>query len=110
MQGDGVGALRTLHLAPEGAGTVVERQTARDERGMYYAYELADRGPMPMADYYGTAQVIPVSANQCRLVWTNRYRPDGTPAEALRAQSLQTLEILESNLKDMLARRTGKGA
>ncbi|MEX0838517.1 MAG: SRPBCC family protein, partial [Parvibaculum sp.] len=106
-----VGALRTLHLAPErGGGTVVERQSARDERGMYYAYELADRGPMPMADYYGTAQVIPTSADQCKLVWTNRYRPDGAPAEALRAQSLQTLEILERNLKAMLARRAGGGA
>lgn len=110
VQGDGVGALRTLHLAPAGAGTVVERQTARDERGMYYAYELADRGPMPMADYYGTAQVVATGPASCNLVWTNRYRPDGAPADGLRAQSLQTLEILESNLKDMLARRAGQRA
>ncbi|MEQ9228538.1 MAG: SRPBCC family protein [Parvibaculum sp.] len=108
VQGEGVGALRTLHLAPDrGGGTVVERQTARDERGMYYAYELAERGPMPVTEYYGTAQVIPVSATSCKLVWTNRYRPDGAPAEALRAQSLETLDILERNLKGMLARRAG---
>jgi len=62
---------------------------------------------MPVTGYYGTAQVIPTSETQCKLVWTNRYRPDGTPADALRAQSLETLDILERNLKGMLARRAG---
>jgi hypothetical protein len=106
VQGEGVGALRTLHLVPErGGGSVVERQAARDERGMYYAYELADRGPMPVTEYYGTAQVIPTSPTGCNLVWTNRYRPDGAPADALRAQSLETLHILETNLRTMLKER-----
>ncbi|MEQ8380072.1 SRPBCC family protein [Parvibaculum sp.] len=108
VQGAGVGALRTLHLLPErGGGKVVERQTARDERGMYYAYELADRGPMPVRDYYGTAQVIAVSDDASRLVWTNRYMTDGAPADAMRAQSLETLDILERNLKRMLAKSAG---
>lgn len=103
VQGAGVGALRTLHLVPErGGGTVVERQAARDERGMYYAYELADRGPMPVRDYYGTAQVIAVSSSACNLVWTNRYITDGAPADLMRAQSLETLDVLERNLKRML--------
>jgi hypothetical protein len=108
VEGSGVGALRKLHLDPaRGGGDVIERQTARDERGMYYAYELADRGPMPVTDYYGTAQVIATSATTSELVWTNRYNADGVPVDAIRAQSLDTLTILERNLKDMLARRAG---
>jgi hypothetical protein len=109
--GEGVGATRTLHLLPEmGGGKVVERQAARDEAGMYYAYELADAGPLPMLDYYGSVHVIPVSANACRVTWTNRYRvADAAGIEAMRAQSLMILESIERNLRVALGLPVGLG-
>jgi hypothetical protein len=95
-----VGATRTFHLHPDfGGGTVVERHAARDEKGMYYAYELAETGPMPVTDYYGSCHVIPVGEWASRVIWTNRYRPMGGASEAdLRAHSLGVFDLIERNM------------
>ena len=105
-EGEGVGALRTLHLLPElGGGKVVERQTARDDRGYYYAYELEDPGGLPFVDYYASAQVAPVDANRCRVIWINRYRVEAERAHDMRKQSAMLLEMIEANLKSEFAGR-----
>jgi hypothetical protein len=103
-EGNGVGAVRTLHLLPHlGGGKVVERQTARDDRGYYYAYELDDPGALPFVDYYASAQVAPVDENSCRVIWLNRYRTDETLVDDMREQSRALLEMIEANLKSELA-------
>lgn len=103
LEGEGVGAVRTLHLKDNiTGGVVMERQTGRDDRGMYYAYELADPGDMPFTDYYGSAQVAPVDHSSCRVIWLNRYRTSSSRVSEMRTQSRLLLELIERNLKEAL--------
>ena len=103
VEGEGVGAVRTLHMTDNiTGGVVLERQTGRDDRGMYYAYELVDPGDMPFTDYYGSAHVAPVDENNCRVIWLNRYRTSPKLAQEMKAQSRLLLELIEKNLKEAL--------
>ncbi|MEL7028564.1 MAG: SRPBCC family protein [Pseudomonadota bacterium] len=103
-EGNFQGALRTLHLHPDyGGGTVVERQVVRDDRGYYYSYELADPGPMPFKDYYGSAHVVPNSEATCRVIWTNRYRAPSELREPMMQQSKLLLVKIEESLRKALA-------
>lgn len=103
VEGEGVGAVRTLYMTDDIAGGVVrERQTGRDDRGMYYAYELADPGDMPFTDYYGSAQVAPVDDESCRVIWLNRYRTPAARVDEMKMQSRLLLELIERNLKEAL--------
>lgn len=106
--GSGVGAKRVLHLlADYGGGQVRERQTARDEKGLYYAYELDDPGALPFDDYYGSAQVVPVTDDSCRVVWLNRYRTAPELVADMRVQSYALLNLIETNLNSELAAEKG---
>lgn len=108
LEGEGVGAIRGLHLTDNvRGGVVLERQTARDDRGYYYAYELVDPGDIPVTDYYGSAQVAAVDENSCRVIWLNRYRTQRSLAADMRKQSTLLLELIERNIKEELAARKG---
>lgn len=103
--GEGVGALRTLHLATEyGGGTVIERQVARDDAGFYYAYELDDSGPLPFEDYRGSVHVVGTAKDRSQVIWTNRYSAPADLAPTLRAQSLAILAVIENNTKALFDR------
>lgn len=103
LEGEGVGAVRTLHMTGNITGGVVrERQSGRDDRGMYYAYELDDPGDMPFTDYYGSAQVAPIDETNCRVIWLNRYRTSASQLHDMKAQSRLLLELIEKNLKESL--------
>lgn len=103
LEGEGVGAVRTLHMTDNITGGVVsERQTGRDDRGMYYAYELDDPGDMPFTDYYGSAHVAPIDETSCRVIWLNRYRTSALLVREMKAQSRLLLELIEENLKAAL--------
>ncbi|WP_425409906.1 SRPBCC family protein [Hyphococcus sp.] len=107
LEGEGVGAVRTLYLTNDVVGDVVrERQTGRDERGMYYAFELIDTGGIPFTDYYACAHVVPVDENSCRLLWLNRYRAAPAAVADMKAQSHKLLQLVERNLKEALKGRT----
>lgn len=106
--GSGVGAKRILHLLPDyGGGEVHERQAARDEKGLYYAYELDNPGALPFEDYYGSAQVVPVTEGSCRVVWLNRYRTAAELVTDMRAQSYALLDLIQTNLDSELAAAKG---
>ncbi len=101
--GDGVGALRALRIEERfGGGEVVERQTGRDDRGYYYAYELASEVPLPIEDYYGSVHAIPVTPSETRIVWTNRYRAPPELVDQLRERSLNILALIEGNLRELV--------
>ena len=105
--GEGVGALRTLHLLPAfGGGKVVERQTARDDKGYYYAYELEDPAGLPFVDYYASALVASADPASCRVIWLNRYFTDAAAVNDMRKQSLAILEAIETNLRTALGLNT----
>lgn len=102
VDGEGVGAIRTYEIDPSvGEGIIRERQAARDEEGMYYAYDLLE-APMPWINYYGSAHVIALSENSCQVIWTNRYQPTEGDAEEHRTRSYLTLDLIEKNMNRIL--------
>lgn len=108
-EGEGIGAIRTLHLTDNVVGGQVrERQTGRDDRGMYYAFELVDTGGIPFTDYYASAHVAPVDEKNCRLIWLNRYKTSAYNVKEMKAQSRMLLEMVERNLTEAMEARRGK--
>ena len=75
------GPVRSL-VAKGGLGTIVERETARDDRRMSYAYALI-RGPLPVRDYASTLGVAP-NGTGATVTWRATFEAAGmTDAEAV---------------------------
>ena len=81
MEGEGVGALRTLTL-PDGA-QIVERLESYDDEGMALSYSIVS-GPLPVEDYLSTVKVTPLSENQCTVSWSSTFEARGASEEEAR--------------------------
>jgi carbon monoxide dehydrogenase subunit G len=72
---DGGKTLRTLNL--KGGGTIVESQTARDDKAMSYTYAIVS-GPLPVTDYSSTISVVPKGTGST-VNWTGSFKAKGAP-------------------------------
>jgi len=82
VEGEGVGAVRTLGLA--GGVTLQERLEAHDEAGMTYSYSIVGESPMPFTDYLSTVTIEPAGDDACIVDWRGRFEPTGEEAAAAR--------------------------
>ncbi|MCJ2034025.1 SRPBCC family protein [Methylobacterium sp. J-068] len=89
---DGGKTLRTLSL--KGGGTIVESQTARDDKAMSYTYGIVS-GPLPVSDYSSTLSVMPKGAGST-VKWTGSFKAKGAP-DAVATDAISG--IYESGLK-----------
>ncbi|MFK8250795.1 SRPBCC family protein [Ancylobacter terrae] len=71
----GGATIRTLHL--KGGGTIVEEQTARDDKTMSYGYKILE-SPLPVADYMSTISVKPHGTGST-ITWTGHFKAKGAP-------------------------------
>ncbi len=81
MEGEGVGALRTLTL-PDGA-EIVERQESRDDDAMTLSYSIVS-GPLPVQNYRSTVKVTPLSPTRCEVSWSSTFEAAGASEEEAR--------------------------
>lgn len=65
--------LRTLSL--KGGGTIVEEQTARDDKVMSYSYAIVE-SPLPVSDYSSTISVAPHGSGST-ISWTGSFKAKG---------------------------------
>lgn len=72
---EGGKSVRTLSL--KGGGTIVESQTARDDKAMSYTYAIVS-GPLPVSDYSSTLSVIPKGTGST-VKWTGSFKAKGAP-------------------------------
>lgn len=93
VDGEGAGALRTFHLP--GGATIVERIESHDPAARLYSYRILDSGPLPFADYVGTAEVVPDGPDHCILAWSADAAPAGVDHATLRT-------VVEANLNGAL--------
>lgn len=93
VDGEGAGAIRTFHLP--GGARVVERIESHDPARRLYSYRILDSGPLPFADYVGTAEVKADGPGACLLSWSADVAPAGVDAATLRA-------MVEANLHGAL--------
>lgn len=68
--------MRTLTL--KGGGTIVEKQTARDDKKMSYSYAIVE-SPLPVANYKSTIKVAKSGAG-AKVTWTGSYKAKGASA------------------------------
>lgn len=69
-------------VAAGGLGTLVERETARDEAGMRYGYSLLS-GPLPVRNYAATISVTPIGTG-ATVTWRATFEASGmSDAEAV---------------------------
>lgn len=77
VEGDGVGAVRTISMGPV---KIVERLEAIDPAARSLSYSLLE-GPMPLENYLATIAVSETGAG-CRVDWSARFDlPEGVAEE-----------------------------
>ncbi len=81
MEGEGVGALRTLTL-PDG-NEIVERLEAYDDDARTLSYSIVS-GPLPVKDYHSTMKVSPLSETRCEVTWSSTFEAAGVSPEEAR--------------------------
>jgi carbon monoxide dehydrogenase subunit G len=85
VEGEGVGAVRTLNL-PEGA-QFVETLTALDAEAMTLSYRI-DESPLPVEGYAATIRVSELEDGSSKVDWSATFKAKGaSDADARKAIS-----------------------
>lgn len=100
MEGEGVGAVRTLKL-PDGA-VVKERLEAHDEDAMSLTYTILE-GPLPVANYHSTMKVTAQGENSSKVDWTSEFDAVGAPEAAAVAGLEELYNGGLAGLKELLS-------
>ena len=113
VTGWGPGAVRTMYIAGTwGDGytggaevRVQERLETRDDAERCMSYRLIDAGPLPFADYVGTARVVAAGPDGCIAVMTSAFVPIELDNEAAAALSRGSIDLALENLRAAALRR-----
>lgn len=79
VEGEGVGAVRTLSLA--GGLRLQERLEAFDDPGRTLSYAIIGKHPLPLDNYLSTVRVVEESDARCTIEWGSSYDAKGPEAE-----------------------------
>jgi hypothetical protein len=109
----GVGAVRTMYIAGTWGdgytgGTEVcvrERLETRDDEERFMSYRLIDAGPLPFADYVGSARIVAAGPEGCIAVMTSAFVPVELDDEAAAALSRGSIDLALANLRAAALRR-----
>jgi hypothetical protein len=83
VEGDGVGAVRTLSMP--GGLALQERLEAFDDAGRSFSYSIVEPTPLPLSGYLSTLRVTPLGDDRCRVDWEGRFTSaEGTPEDQAR--------------------------
>lgn len=95
VEGDGVGALRTVTV---GEDTMVERLEEQDDQSWRTSYSMPVTGPFPVTGYRSTIQLTPAGEGRCDLEWTGTFEPAGVSedvaASAVRRVYVEAIAML----------------
>ena len=78
VQGEGIGAVRTLALP--GGAAIRERLERFEDEGRSFSYSILD-GPLPVDDYLATLVVRAKGADRCEVDWASSFAPKGLAEE-----------------------------
>lgn len=67
------GGVRTL-VTKDGKAKFVEKQTANDDKGMTYSYEI-QTSPLPITGYTSTIKVVPKDDTSSTVEWSSTFTP-----------------------------------
>ena len=78
MEGNGVGAVRTVNI--HGGAFGIERMVHLDEDNRTIAYAITDSS-LPLSGYIAVMHVRELGADTCELEWSSVFEPKETTAE-----------------------------
>lgn len=71
VEGEGIGAIRTIHL--KGGGEIVEKLTKIDDNSYHMEFIILST-PMPVEEYTGIFEVHKISSEKCEVLFTSKYK------------------------------------
>jgi hypothetical protein len=92
VSGDGVGAIRTLHLP--GGGAVVERIEEYSAEDLYYVYRVLDSGPVDLTHHLGLIRVVPAGPGACIVSWNSMAQPCDGKREEIAALLRANIDLM----------------
>lgn len=80
VEGDGVGAVRTL--AMPGGLKLQERLESFDEDAKSFSYSIIEPCPLPFTNYVSEVRITEAGADRCTVDWKGRFEPSGDEEQA----------------------------
>ena len=80
--GEGIGAVRTVHLTGVPTPVVERLEVAYDER--VFAYSMIDPGMMPFEHYLAVVELADAPNGGCQVRWGSNWVAKGLPEAAVR--------------------------
>lgn len=102
VEGEGIGRIRTLHIAG-GIGTLRERLEEHSDADRYYVYRVIDGGPVNFANYLAMAAVMPCGAGASILTWITMADAVEGHDDEVRAMLQGNIDLVLQNVRDGLA-------
>ena len=85
VNGEGIGAVRTLAMGPV---KIVEKLESLDDDACRLSYSLVE-GPMPLKNFLATIEVSETSPSSCRVEWSAVFDLPGGVSEEKIAPGLE---------------------
>ena len=104
VHGEGVGAVRELHLATQ--GPVRHRLLVLDDERRTLSYELTGGKPIGMQDYVVVATVTPTDTGGCTIRWSGKMTADASLDEKAVGRALEV--ALGNMTTGLIARLKGE--
>lgn len=79
VEGDGVGAVRTITL--KGGGEIVERLESLDDSARVFRYAIINECPLPVQNYSATVAIRDAGTGAAEVDWTGNFEPSGAPED-----------------------------
>src|SRR5262245_25677393 len=79
VEGNGVGAVRTIHL---NGIKIQERLEGLDPKGYTFSYSMLE-GPIPFKNYLAHVVLSDAGPKRTTINWSGTFEPAGMPAEQL---------------------------
>jgi hypothetical protein len=109
VEGEGIGAVRTMHIEDHlGGGCVKERLLTLDLQDRHMTYRMVDCGPVPFGDYVGGLRVTPAGPDACVVVMTASFVPVEIDEAAARRISIANIDAALENARRAALRRAGR--
>ncbi len=77
VEGDGVGAVRTIAL--NGGGEIIERLESCDADARTFSYAIINDSPLPVSNYLSTVKIAEDGANAAKVEWSSTFEAAGAP-------------------------------
>lgn len=98
MEGEGVGAVRTIAL--NGGGEIIERLEAQDDGARTFTYAIINDSPLPVKNYVSTVKISGDSA-ATTVDWSSTFEAAGAP-------EADVIKLIEGVYQGGIQRARGK--